>query len=295
MEYLNRWLLLVKERFNPAKYLIMILVFFSAHFFVYETDVGLISFCYFIPLFIAILLLFFHLRLFDEIKDFEFDKINFPDRPLPRGLLKKEDLLNVSILIIIIELMLFSYYGSKILLFAIIAILYSFLMYKEFYFGAWLRSHLTIYAVTHTFIATLISITIFNALADRFIFQMPLTFYYFSLGGWFLFNIFEFGRKTFALDEEKPGIDSYSKNFGRFGALLLVTVMMVVSTKFISISIIHPNIIVLYFWNIVLFIVGIFYVMFKKKDYAKVYRTLSTVHIVLIYGTIITSNLPTKL
>lgn len=295
MKYLNSWFIFILERFNPVAYFIMIFIFLAAHFLTYQASVSAVLFYHFIPLFIAIVLLFFHLRLFDEIKDFESDTKNYPNRPLPRGLLKKEDLLNALIFIIIAELVLFSYYGVKTLLSGITTILYSLLMYKEFFLRKWLRSHLTIYAVTHTVIAILISVIIFTALSNKFIFQIPISFAYFSFGSWFLFNIFEFGRKTFASEEERQDIDSYSKNFGHYGALLLVIVMMIIGTTLLSISILRSHIIGLYFWSIILCIAGISYVSSDKKQYAKIYRILSFAYIVLIYGTIAVSNLLIKL
>jgi 4-hydroxybenzoate polyprenyltransferase len=51
--------------------------------------------------------------------------------------------------------------------------------------------------------------------------QMLLTVLWIAPINWALFNLFEFARKTFAPDEERPHVESYSSLFGVLGAVLL--------------------------------------------------------------------------
>lgn len=293
MTHLYKWLIFVRERFNPLPYSVMIFVFWGAHYSMYlhfsgqsiekfnfQTAIALI------PMVLATLIFFFKLRLFDEVKDFESDKINHPDRPLPRGLFKKGDILKLVFVTITAELILFGLYGLWAFVTSILAIGYSLLMYQEFFIRKWLRSHLTTYAITHTLAVVFISVTIFTSLLKSPVTELPLSFIYFSLAGWFLFNIFEFGRKTFISLEEKNSIDSYSKIFGRHGAVLLVLITATLGISFLSEATLLP---MSYFflWLFLLILSGLSYAIFDTVNLGKIYRAMTSMFLIFIYGTVI--------
>lgn len=288
MTYSRKWLQFIKERFNPLVYSAMILVFLGAHYAVSssflkpETSFDLEKAVYLSPLVLAVFLFFFKLRLFDEVKDMESDAVHHPERPLPRGLLRKNDILGAVFLIIVLEILLFSFYGLRALTSMIIAIGYSLAMYKEFFIKKWLRARLTTYAITHTFIVVFISTAVFSALLNESLIKLPTRLLSFSIGGWFLFTIFEFGRKTFAQQEEKEGIDSYSKTFGRFGAVLSVLIMAVLSAIFIG------NASSLAFlWICTIAILGFLYAVSNRPHLAKIYRLATSLYIIFTYATVI--------
>jgi len=294
MKYSHRWFQFIKERFDPLSYSVMIFVFLGAHYAVYlnlqtqEMDLNFGHLLYLIPLILTVFLFFFKLRLFDEIKDIESDAIHHPERPLPRGILRKDDIIRAICIIIALELLLFSLYGLWALTSAIIAIGYSLLMYKEFFLKKWLRAHLTVYAVTHTFVVIFLSTTIFSALLNKPLTNISPELLYFSFGGWFLFNIFEFGRKTFARQEEKEGVNSYSKIFGRFGAVLLVLTMAILSIIFINsitTSVVDSGL--LFLWLGVTAFAGFLYAILDRPYLAKIYRLITSLYIIFTYGTII--------
>lgn len=292
MKYIHKWLQLIKERFNPVSYAVMIFVFLGAHYVFYlnflRKDIGsnFSNVLHLTPLVLATSLFFFNLRLFDEVKDMESDMIHHPKRPLPRGLLSRSEVIQVAFIIIAIEIILFSYYGFWAFLSALIAVSYSLAMYKEFFIKNWLRTHLTTYAVTHTFVVVFVSLTIFVVLFGKPFTEIPRDLVYFSFAGWFIFNIFEFGRKTFARSEEKAGVDSYSKIFGKLGAVLLVVIMAVLGIMFIGKAtfplIINTPLVFLF----PIGITGVLYTMIDHPRFAKVYRTLTSLYIIFIYGTI---------
>ncbi len=294
MKYSHRWFQFIKERFNPLSYSVLILAFLGAHYAVYlnflkqELDIDFGLLIYLIPLILAVFMFFFKLRLFDEIKDMEFDAIHHPERPLPRGILSKDDIIKAVFIIGALELLLFSLYGLQALASAIIAIGYSLVMYKEFFSKKWLRAHLTLYAVTHTFVVILLSTTIFSALLNKPWTNMSQDLLYFSFGGWFLFNIFEFGRKTFAQQEEKEGVNSYSKILGRFGAVLLVLTMAILSMVFMNkatIPVIDSGL--PFLWLVVTAVAGFLYASLDRPHIAQIYRHITSLYIIITYGTII--------
>lgn len=102
------------------------------------------------------MLFFFTLRLMDELKDYDKDVIAHPERPLPRGLLTREQArggINACMLV----MLSLSALGALLVapacggLFLSIS-LYLWLMYKEFYIGQRLQQFPMVYAVSHQII-----------------------------------------------------------------------------------------------------------------------------------------------
>lgn len=290
MKYLHKWLHFINERFNPLSYAVMIFAFLGAHYALYLNFIKqniILDFSdilHLIPLILATTSFFFKLRLFDEVKDIESDAVHHPERPLPRGILTKDDVLRITFIAVVIETVLFSYYGFWAFASAMISVIYSLVMYKEFFIKNWLRAHLTTYAVTHTFVVVFLSLTIFVALFGELSAKIPGDLIYFFFASWFLFNIFEFGRKTFARSEEKEGVDSYSKIFGKLGAVLMVFMMAVLSIVFISKTTSPFVSNVLFSLLIPVGIAGLMYAMLNNLHFAKIYRTMTSLYIILTYG-----------
>ena len=220
----KRWQIFVLERFPPLRHLFLIVFFFGANVFVaLQTTSQIASFN---PLcFIVVFIAFFRLRVFDEIKDYETDQKIKPHRPLARGLICLKEAKLVAFSIIIVELFLSSIIGMPALIATAAYICYSLLMYKEFFLGEWLRSKLATYALTHTIVSSLISFYIFSSVTNLNFWKAPISFVLFTIANWMIFNVFEFGRKTFGKEEEKEKIDSYSKNFGPKLAFVFVFFM----------------------------------------------------------------------
>jgi len=99
---------------------------------------------------------------------------------------------------------------------------FTLMMRMEFFVGDWLRPRLELYAITHTFSATLLGMLIHAVTTGRQIALAEGAFLLFALGNWFVFNVFEFGRKTFAHEAERAGVDSYSARLNPAGAVALL-------------------------------------------------------------------------
>ena len=219
---MGKWLTFLKERFSPAAYLPMILVFTASHAaYLKQTQAWNFDWALWAYVTVFIFSFFLRMRLFDEIKDYEVDlKVN-PTRPLARGLIKVSEVKRALLLLIILELIMTWNLGPVAFLIHAAAIGYSLMMYEEFFIGDFLRPHLTTYAVTHTFVCSLLGVSTLTSLANLNFgyFQKPLLA--FVLMNWFYFNLFEFARKTWAPSEEREGVASYSKIFGLWGSVAL--------------------------------------------------------------------------
>ncbi len=218
-----KWWILIKERFNPWAYFPMIVVFTAVNCLYGSRFLGCQSLGANVGwILILMVFFFFRMRLFDEVKDYETDlKVN-PGRPLARGLLTVAEVKTACFLLIFLELMIALLFGKVAFLIHALAIGYSLLMYKEFFIGSLLRPHLTTYAVTHTFVSSLLGLSCAVAAVSMEKLEIQWgRLWIFFLMNWCFFNLFEFARKTFALEEEREQVPSYSNTFGCFGAWLL--------------------------------------------------------------------------
>jgi len=167
------------------------------------------------------LLFFFRLRCFDEVKDYDTDLRVNPTRPLARGLLTVGDVKTMFVAVTVLEFVLVWLASPAALGAHAVAVAYSYLMYKEFFIGKQLAPHLTTYGLTHTVVSTLLAYSVFAQMTGLPLTRLPVPLLVFGLSSWAIFNLFEFARKTFAPDEERPGVPSYTTRFGIPGAALL--------------------------------------------------------------------------
>lgn len=294
--YWHRWPIFIRERFSPLSYFPMVAVFLATHYaLVAQIDPAakttLVSS---MLLAVGVMAFFFMLRLYDEIKDYETDLKIHPTRPLPRGLVTAAQLKTATLACLITELICFGLLGLQPFIGMIIAIGYSLLMYGEFFASKYIRARLTTYAIIHTAVVVLLSLAIFSALSSHFIWQLSPSVYFFALSNWCLFNIFEFGRKTFSSGEEQHNVDSYSKIFGRFGAVCLVIIMAIISLGLLALT---PFAQATLFWPytilalLILSTLGIVYAAYNHVAQAKIYRAASSVYLLVVYGGLLISSL----
>lgn len=280
---LSKWITFIQERFSPWTTLPMIALFVLAN--------GLLAcrlahveahWSLFLAAFVLMLSAFFRLRLFDELKDYETDRKFNPQRPLARGLLTTTQVLLVAGGLIIFELVFARFLGLHVLLAQAIAIVYSLLMYKEFYVGEWLRPQLLLYAITHTFVCALLAYSIASVVTTSYLWQLPVLFILSTIMNWSLFNLFEFARKTFAPSEERAQVDSYSSLYGLFIAVTLTLMAAVTGIVFAFLML----------WKglewflpgfLVLFAAGNYLIITRSVHGARLFRYVSGAFILYFY------------
>lgn len=297
MTKMKSWWIFTKERFAPTSHMAMIIVFLFAHILVINTVKSVrATFWQEILLLIGVTAFYFKLRLYDEVKDYELDVVINKHRPLPRGLLNHQDIYSGMITCIGIEIFTFSLMGFNALVGIFVAIAYSLFMYKEFFIKEKIRPHLTTYALLHTIVTSVLSFAIFSFLSQESIISLVQnkTLLSFAILNWLLFNIFEFGRKTFSTSEERDQVDTYSSLFGRTGAVLMVVSQALVA-HLLTLNLIGTNQKTLIFMSAFLFvgflIVSIFYIIKNSIPTAKTYRHFSSAYIILFYLIIILSHI----
>lgn len=277
--YLFRWVIFIWERFNPPTHLVMIVLFTMGTATLADvTDPMAI-----INGSILATIFFLRLRLFDEIKDYETDITINPKRPLPRGLLNIFDLKIALIALLICEAFLVISVMPQALNMWAIATAWSLLMYKEFFIANLIRPYLTTYATSHTLVTLPLTLALITGMTGET--KIETRDLWAAIGAWLIFNIFELGRKTFQASEEREGVESYSRIWGRFGAVALVLGHAALAAYAFIKAGDYPNITnTMYLCSSFLVITGALYLFIVKPWSGVLWRVASSVFIILVYG-----------
>ncbi len=155
MAHRNRWLTYILERFPLSTYLLLSVCMCWSGAALYQMSPFSIPIQTGIALF-GLVLFFFELRLMDELKDLEKDRLAHPSRPLPRGLIHAPEARRVisglllAMLIFSLVLWAARYRDGALLYTGVTG--YLALMYKEFFVGAKLSRLPFLYGFTHQII-----------------------------------------------------------------------------------------------------------------------------------------------
>lgn len=172
---------------------------------------------------VVLLLGFFHLRVFDEHKDYDKDTLAHPERVLSRGLVTLPQLLRVGIFAIVLEVAFTGLLGPAALVWTGAFIAFSVAMRYEFGIGEWLNRHILVYAVSHNpIVALMLMVAAVVALGGT---AFPHHVVWYLVLATFTSLGFEIGRKVRAPDDELEGQDTYTAALGvKRAAWVLVAV-----------------------------------------------------------------------
>lgn len=200
---------------------------------------------------LAVISFFFRLRVYDEIKDFQLDALNHPNRVLQSGKISLKTLIFISFIISIIELFWSCQKGTSALLAWGFAFFYALLMRYEFFMGNFLKKYLPLYAFLHLLVMPLIIFWVWVAHLGFVINANLILLMFFSLIAGFAFEI---ARKIHIKMAESPTIDSYSKALG-YDMAVYVTVFICVVMASIQILFLYQIQANWWAYGIILFLV----------------------------------------
>jgi len=262
----------LKERFpivNMALFAILFLTVYSlAQFFVLDhnhtstiAQAGGI---------IATIFFFFRLRVFDEIKDYQLDIINHPQRVLQSGRITLKELKAIAIVGLLIEASWSIYMGTSCFMVWLIAFGFSLLMRYEFFVAEFLKKKLVLYAITHMLIMPLVILWIWLAFNSEISIEWGYLAFLSLTGGF----SFEIARKIHAANAERLTVDSYSKAIGLKGSVLTVLLILLTGIVILfRLMIIIKASLVVYVIVMILFLVTIFmYVKAVSSEAEKKFR-----------------------
>ena len=183
---------------------------------------------------LTLLCFFFHLRVFDEHKDYAEDCVHYPQRVLQSGVITLRDLKVLGGVCIAAEIVLSGLRGPAALAAWGAAFVFSLLMLREFFAREWLKRHFLVYAVTHLLVMPFLSLMVFSFATGRWPWEAPLWFGVYAWVGFFVTFNWEVSRKIRAPEDEVEGVETYTRIFGTYGAAYLVLLLRVIDTGLVA-------------------------------------------------------------
>lgn len=160
------------------------------------------------------IILFFHLRAADEWKDLEDDRRFRPERPVPSGLVSLSLIVGIAVGLGVVAVVLSATLTPALLIPLAFVWLWLALMTVEFFAPDWLKARPFLYLVLHMAIMPLIDLFVTagewlphgSAPPDGLWLFLCLSF----VNG----CVLEIGRKVWAPENERPGVETYSGLIG---------------------------------------------------------------------------------
>ena len=174
----------------------------------------------FLVAFASTFLFFLQLRIADEFKDRDTDARYRAYRPVPRGLVSLRELGGVAALGAFLQLGLALWLRPSLALLLTLVWLYLGLMWKEFFAREHLTTHPITYLWTHMLILPLITLYATACEWHTASASLPSGLAWLLVASFFSGLVIEIGRKIRAPEDEEPGVDTYSRLWGRRTATL---------------------------------------------------------------------------
>ena len=177
--------------------------------------------------------MFLILRICDEFKDAEEDRLHRPERPVPRGLVSLEELRGVAIGIGILQAVLVVLLAPDAWWLLVATSVWIGLMTIEFGVGAWLKQHSIVYLLSHMVAMPLIALLGMAVATSVDVVQHPAAWHLACIA--FLCGIvLEIGRKIW--DVEREGVETYASIWGRDNAVMVwqaaIMMLLLLATPF---------------------------------------------------------------
>lgn len=227
-----RFFAYLQERFPLAAYSVLTALYVGGGWAVATRDgaLALHPWWHVALLALGVLLVFFHLRIFDEFKDDAKDRIAHPERLVQRGVVSKRDLFAWGVVAVVVEAAIAVFFGVNSFIVWAAVFVFSLGMRVEFFVGSFLEPRPLTYAVTHQPIMFLLSGWIYAAAGlplSRFA-DTPILWHQLAgFGGLFAFEI---ARKLRAPEMETETELTYSKAHGPARAAAVAVFLLTLAT-----------------------------------------------------------------
>lgn len=229
MSFLNRVWIYQSERFPLKKTVPLLLVFSSASICVSArlADRPLPDRPAFVVGFVLAMALFFQMRVCDEFKDAEDDKLYRPERPIPRGLISPGEVLRLGLLTIPLAVAAAWLWHPPVLWLLGAVWVWLAAMTVEFGVPTWLKARPVLYLLSHMAIMPLIDLLLTGIEWLPAGGAAPFLWLFLALS--FVNGcVLEIGRKLWAPENEITGVETYSGLWGprRAGQIWLCCVLL---------------------------------------------------------------------
>jgi len=204
------------ERFPLLKTAVLLLVFTAASISV-SAHLGARSLpgvANFTVAFIVTLLIFFQLRACDEVKDAGDDRRYRPERAVPRGLVSLRLVVGLGAACVPLAMVAAALLSPTLLWPLLLVWLWLALMSAEFFVPAWLKARPFLYLISHMAIMPLIDLFVTACeWLPRAGFP-PAGLWLFLALSFVNGCVLEIGRKLYAAENEREGVETYSALLG---------------------------------------------------------------------------------
>lgn len=275
MNFFKKWYTYQKERFPVLVYGLYILCLTFATFFYntkmleLESSVGI-----FIVMFVVAFLQFLMVRIIDEFKDYDEDKKYRPYRPVPRGLIKLQELRVLFVICVLIQLILTLIVNPFSFIFLIVLWIVFILMTKGFFIKKVLDKHILLEVAFDEIMlpVMIIYLASFIKIDMSILWRLLLLTYVVS---W----IIEIARKVRCKKDEEKGVKTYTAVFGITKATILLSVLELLLT---ICRLILPGVPLMNWAQILLLVlfvgiivVNVFFIQKKTRKFAKAVEYLA--------------------
>jgi 4-hydroxybenzoate polyprenyltransferase len=168
----------------------------------------------YVTAFVVSLIIFIQLRACDEFKDGADDYKYRPERPIPRGLVTLKTILGIGFALMPVALLVSFLYHPPLIILLLLIWLWLGLMTAEFFVPVWLKSKPVLYMISHMAIMPLLDLFVTGAeWLPASGSPQPALFLFLALS--FLNGcVLEIGRKIWAIESERDGVETYSALWG---------------------------------------------------------------------------------
>ncbi len=185
---------------------------------------------------ISLVLFAYLFRCFDEVKDYDDDKINFPNRPLVVGMISIKDMyiLQISILCALLILNIAIPHGPDTALGFFAVFIFTILASRWFFAKKWIKPSLPLALITHNpvvYLHQLYILSFFEISSKTLLSSTGLFLLSVALPG----TAWEISRKIRGRTEENT-YTTYSKIWGPYWPLILVSILLFLSLTFSQIA-----------------------------------------------------------
>ena len=163
--------------------------------------------------FLLVFILFFQLRVADEVKDGDDDARYRPERPIPRGLVTLRLIVSLGVVTIPLGVILALIHGAGLIWLLLLTWAWLAAMTFEFGVPAWLKARPILYLLSHMAIMPLIDLMLTGIEWLPHESAAPALWLFIALS----FSngcVLEIGRKLWSPQNERVGVDTYSGLWG---------------------------------------------------------------------------------
>ena len=177
--------------------------------------------------FLATLLYLFHIRIIDEIRDYNHDSKFHKNRPIQKGIITLKELKLANTFGMLIFFIIAFFYGKDTIALSFILLSYSFLALKDFFLNEKIRKKFFLYNSINIIQMLILQLFLYSFFTNNFTFNIIIILHLMFV--FINFVIIEVMRKIKIPKKESIGKDTYSWHFGFRKSLFVYWIIILIN------------------------------------------------------------------